>query len=171
MFIYLEPYRLLVILYAFVLHPWRNGQVCDLPRQALEGQLLPNRPAAGLILLMTEILHDFMCQNPRNYGSVVYSFGHGGFISSTVGLPQGLRSELSSVACVDRFCRICHMIYMILLLLFGGCSYVLTGELYMYMRWLALDMYHGSDVCFNAMLMATASPSPQTFGPARDADS
>ena len=33
---------------------------------------------------MIEILHGFMHQNHRNYGSIVYTLGHAGFISSTV---------------------------------------------------------------------------------------
>ena len=37
------------------------------------------------ILLMIEILHDLIYENPRNYGSIVSEiFGDAGFISSTV---------------------------------------------------------------------------------------
>ena len=44
---------------------------------------------------MTEILHDLIYQNPRNYGSIVYiTLGLAGFLSSAVASESSARFRL-----------------------------------------------------------------------------
>ena len=39
-----------------------------------------------MLLLLINILHEFMYQDPRKYCSVVYSLGDAGFIAQNLGL-------------------------------------------------------------------------------------